>query len=297
VDRTAVDRPSMSEGETKLYDDRGQFLQAVKDGREIRDAGWNACRIVLTTQRVVLIADEKRAIAIDALEQVNDRFDVNQAAAGEGTYTALRADGTVYLVSTPDQDAFETALYKASLNNGILFVQHPAVEGGVVQSVEWTKAKVKISEEAIQLAMADGRKVVIDRGDIGDVGTDERTIKGQDRAVYEVEHTDEEGRSVETHLTGEPHHTAVIGALLEEGVERHRANLDLSGTEKQVIMALHSGVSPFDIPEFIGQDVGTVEGIFDQLLEYDVIEVERERTEVALTPQGRQVAGETIGDR
>jgi len=287
----------MSEGETKLYDDRGQYLLAQKDGREIRDASWNACRVVLTTQRVVMIADEKHTVAIDALEQVNDRFDVNQAAAGEGSYTAVRADETVYLVSVPEQDEFETALYKASLNNGILFVQHPAVEGGVVQSVEWTKAKVKISAEAINLAMADGQKVTIDRNDIGDVGTDERTIKGEERTVYEVEHTDAEGRSVETHVTGESHHTAVLGALLEEGVERHRANLDLSGTEKQVIMALHSGVSPFDLPEFVGMDVEKVEAIFDELVEYDVIEVERERTEVALTPQGRQAAGETIGDR
>ncbi|MCU4717946.1 CheF family chemotaxis protein [Halapricum hydrolyticum] len=286
----------MSEGEHKLYDERGQFMQAVKDGREIRDAGWNACRVVLTTDRVVLIGDEKRSIDIDALEQVNDRFDVNQAAAVEGSYTALRTDGTVFLVSAPDQSTFETALYKASLNNGILLVQHPAVEGGVVQNVEWTKAKVKISEEAIRLAMADGQKVTIDRDDIGDVGTDERTIDDRDRTVYEVEHT-EDGRSVETHLTGEPHHTAVIGALLEEGVERHRANLDLDGVEKQVIMALHSGVSPFDIPEFVDRDVERVEEIFDRLLEYDVIEVERERTEVALTPEGRQVAGETIGDR
>ena len=286
----------MSEGETKLYDDRGQFLLAQKDGREIRDAGWNACRVVLTTERIVLIADEKHVISIDALEQVNDRFDVNQAAAGEGSYTAVRSQDTVYLVSVPEQDEFETALYKASLNNGILLVQHPAVEGGVIQDTEWTKAKVKISTEAINLAMADGQKVVIDRDDIGDVETDERTVKDQDRTVYEVEHT-EDDRSVETHVTGEPHHTAVLGALLEEGVERHRANLDLSGTEKQVIMALHTGVSPFDIPDFVGQDVETVEEIFDELVEYDVIEVERERTEVALTPQGRQVAGETIGDR
>jgi helix-turn-helix protein len=62
-------------------------------------------------------------------------------------------------------------------------------------------------------------------------------------------------------------------------------------------MALHSGVSPFDIPEFVGADVERVEEIFDDLVEYDVIQVERERTEVALTAQGRQVAGEAIGDR
>ena len=286
----------MSGEEHKLFDDRGQFMQAVRDGREDHSADWGAARVVLTTERVVLIADEKNQIAIDELERVNDRVDVNQAAAGESSYTALRADGDVYLVSTGEQAEFETALYKASLNNGILLVQHPAVEGGVVQSVEWTKAKIKISEEDVRLAMADGQQVTIDRDDIGDVSTDERTIRDRERTVYEVEHT-EEGRSVETHITGETHHTAVLGSLLEEGVERHRANLDLSGTEKQVIMALHSGVSPFDIPEFVGLDVEKAEEIVDQLIEYDVVQVERERTEVALTPQGRQVAGEAIGDR
>ena len=286
----------MSEGEHKLYDDRGKYLQAVREGRELHDADWQACRVVLTNQRVVLIADDKRTMAIDDLERVEDRFDVNQAAASENSYTAMRSEDTVFLISTNEQDAFETALYKASLNNGILLVQHPAVEGGVVQSPEWTKAKIKITEDAVRLAMADGQQVTIDRNDIGDVGTDERTIHDQDRTVFEVEHT-EDGRSVETHVTGEPHHTAVLGALLEEGVERHRANLDLDSVEKRVIMALHSGVSPFDIPEFVGVDVDRTEEIFDQLIEYDVIEVERERTEVALTPEGRQVAGEAIGDR
>jgi len=286
----------MSEREHKHYDERGKYLHAVRDGRELNDADWNQCRVVLTNKRVVMIADGKRTMAIDDLERVDDRFDVNQNAATESSYTAMRTAENVFLISTPEQDEFETALYKASLNNGILLVQHPAVEGGVVQSVEWTKAKIKITEDAVRFAMADGQQVTIDRDDIGDVETDDRTIRDQDRTVFEVEHT-EEGRSVETHITGEPHHTAVLGALLEEGVERHKANLDLDSVEKRVIMALHSGVSPFDIPDFVGIEVEKAEEIIDQLIEYDVIEVERERTEVALTPQGRQVAGEAIGDR
>ncbi len=45
-------------------------------------------------------------------------------------------------------------------------------------------------------------------------------------------------------------------------------------------MALHSGVSPFDIPNFVGIDVEEIEEIFDRLIELDVISVLRERTEV-----------------
>jgi helix-turn-helix protein len=60
-------------------------------------------------------------------------------------------------------------------------------------------------------------------------------------------------------------------------------------------MALYSGVSPFAISDFVGIDVERVEEIYDELLELDVIEVVRERKEVALTPQGRRVAGEEMG--
>jgi len=88
----------------------------------------------------------------------------------------------------------------------------------------------------------------------------------------------------------------VLAQVLKEGVERNRADLDLGSVEKQVVTALHSGVSPFEIPEFVGSDVGEIEKIYDWLIELDVIEVVRERTEVKMTARGRSVAGDTMGE-
>ena len=102
---------------------------------------------------------------------------------------------------------------------------------------------------------------------------------------------------METYLSGREHHLSVLRQLLEEGAERNRADLDLTPIEQRVVMALYSGVSPFAISDFVGIEVEKVEEIYDQLIELDVIEVVRERQEVTLTPQGRKVAGEEMGEQ
>ncbi|WP_136689274.1 CheF family chemotaxis protein [Halorhabdus amylolytica] len=288
----------MSEDERKLMDDRGQFLQAVRGGREVQDADWTQCRIVLTTVRIVLVAEGKRTIPLDSITDVGGRYDVNQNAAGVASYVTIHVEGEdVLLLRAPEQDEFETDLYRAFVDNTIVYVQHPAVKGGVVQNADWQRAKIKLTDEALQLALSDGQYVTIDRDDIGDVETDEQTVDGSERRVFEVEHTDEEGTSVETNLTGEEEQVTILEEVLQEGAERNRANLDLSPVEQQIVMALHSGVSPFDLPEFVDSDVEEIEEIFDRLIELDVIETIRERTEVEMTSRGRQVASEEMGNQ
>ncbi|MFB6308528.1 MAG: CheF family chemotaxis protein [Haloarculaceae archaeon] len=286
----------MSETEKKITDTQGQYMQAVKNGQQLNNAGWNPCRIVLTTERLALIAEEKIQVPLSEIDRIGDRYDVNQQSAGVSSYVAFHVDDDVLLVSASDHEAFETDLYRATLNGQIILTQHPAVEGGVVQSNEWTKARTKISDAALRLALADGRAVTIEREDIGDLERDEKQVAGEERTVLEVEHT-EDGISVETHLAGEEFQATVLEMMLEESAQRVQADLDLSSTEKRVIMALHSGVSPFDIPGFVGISVEKTEEIFDRLIEFDVIEVERERTEVAMTTRGRRVAGERMGEQ
>ena len=270
----------MSDTEKKITDTRGQFMEAVQGGRELNDASWSACRIVLTTQRLVLIADGKRQIPLQSIDRIADRYDVNQASAGVSNYVALHVDEDVVLVSAGEHEAFETDLYRAALNGEIILVQHPAVEGGVVQDSEWTKGRMKVTDEALRLALADGQAVEIERADIGDLTIEEKTVSGEERTVI-----------------AEEFHATVLQVMLEESAERNQADLDLSSTERRVIMALHSGVSPFDIPSFVGIDVEQSEEIFDRLIELDVISVVRERTEVQLTTKGRRVAGENISEQ
>jgi len=280
--------------EKKIRDTQGTFLHAVRDGQDMLDAEWTDCRVVLTNKRVALVSDGKRSIPLADIDQFGGRVDVNQAAANVVNYTALHFDEDVVLVSTPEHEAFETDLYNALLDGEILFVKHPAVKGGVVRDSGWQKARIKVTDEVIRLAVADGERVEIERDDIGDAEEDERDVKGEDRLIVEVEHTDEEGISVETHVTGEREHASVLLKLVRKGFARTEANIDLDPTEKRVIMALHSGVSPFAIPEFVGISVEKTEAIFDRLIELDVIEVVRERTEVEITPEGRSVASESM---
>ncbi|MDS0259784.1 CheF family chemotaxis protein [Haloarcula sp. S1CR25-12] len=286
----------MSDTEKKIADTQGQYLQAVSQGQRLTDAEWRNCRVILTTERIALIADSKTQLALSDIDRIADRFDVNQQSAGVSEYVALHVGEDVFLVSASNHEAFQTDFYRASLDGAVVLVQHPALEGGVVQNSEWTKGRLKVSDEALRLAMADGQAVDIDRADIGDLTVEDKQVSGEERTVIQVEHS-EGDISVETHLAGEEFHATVLRTMLEDSAEQNRADLDLSSTEKRVIMALHSGVSPFDIPTFVGIDVEKTEAIFDRLIELDVISVLRERTEVALTTKGRRVAGDRMGEQ
>jgi helix-turn-helix protein len=286
----------MSDSEKKITDTQGQFMQVMESGRQLDDAQWHSSRIVLTNQRLVLISESKMTVPLESVQSIGGRYDINQRAAGVASYLALDLGDDVVLVSAAEHDEFETDFFHACLNGEILFAKHPAVEGGVVQSTEWAKARIKITDADIRLALSDGGLVTIDRDDIGEVEEDERVVSGEERTVVEVEHS-EDDISVETHLSGEDYDISVLKQVLEEGVERNRADIDLGPVEKQVVMALHSGVSPFDIPEFVGSDVEEIEEIYDRLIELDVIEVVRERTEVDMTAQGRSIAGESMGEQ
>ena len=287
----------MSDTERKIEDTQGKFMQAVKGGRELSDASWQQCRVVLTNQRIVLVADGKLSIPLSDIDRMGERYDVNQTAATESDYSTLYVGEDVILLTTSDHESFRTNFYRAILDNAVIYVQHPAVEGGVVQDTGWQRGRLKVTQEAVRMVLEDGQKFAIDRDDIGELETDEKVVADEQRAVIEVEHTDEAGTSVETHLSGRDHHISVLEQLLEEGAERNRADLDLDPVERRVVMALYSGVSPFAISEFVGIDVENVEEIYDRLIELDVIEVVRERTEVGLTARGRTIAGEAMGER
>jgi helix-turn-helix protein len=283
--------------EKKIEDTQGQYLHAVKNGREINDATWQQCRVILTDERIVLVADGKIAVPLTEIDEMGGRYDVNDQAASETNYSTLHVGDDILLVTTSDHETFETNFYRAFLDGAVVYVKHPAVVGGVIQGAEWQRGRLKVTKETVRMVLEDGQKFVIDRSDIGEMEIDQRQVAGEQRSVIEVEHSDDDGTSMETYLSGREHHLSVLKQLLEEGAERNRADLDLDPIERRVVMALYSGVSPFAISDFVGIDVEKVEEIYDQLLELEVIEVVRERKEVSLTAQGRKVAGEAMGEQ
>jgi helix-turn-helix protein len=287
----------VSEGEQKVADARGKFAQVIKNERKLSDAAWTGGRIILSNRRLVLAGSEgKRAIPLGAITGVGGRYDLNQEIARVSDYVALQLDDGVVLVAPEDRERFETALFRVLLDREMLLAKHPAVEGGVVQDVEWHKARLKLEEETLALAMADGTFVEIDLDDVGQVEEGERTVIDEKRRVVEVAHV-EGGTSVETYLAGPARRCSFVETLLGRGAERNQASLDLDEAEKEVLMALYSGVSPFEISDFVGMDVETVEETFERLIDLDVLEEVRVRREVALTTRGRNLASESINEQ
>jgi len=140
-----------SNSETKIGDTQGKYLHAIKNGQEITDAEWQQCRVVLTSERFILVTDGKISVPLDDIDQMGERYDVNDNAAAESNYSTLYVSDDVLLVSTGDHEAFQTNFYRAILDGAVIYVQHPAIVGGVVQNTEWQRGRLKVT--------AQGRKV------------------------------------------------------------------------------------------------------------------------------------------
>ena len=289
----------MQPDETKVADTRGRFLRALRDGRELNDATWANGRILLSNRRLVLAGTGgKRTFPLSAIDRVGGRFDVNQRVATVSDYLALQFDGgnDVVLVAPAEYEEFELKLYDALLSTTKFLIRHPAVEGGVVQDTEWEVGRVKVGVDAVSLATVAGTFVEVRLDDIGDTEMGRRTVQDEQREVIEVEHSDE-STSVETYISGPERAVGILRSLLRIGDEQTETSLDLSHQDKQVLMALYSGVSPFDIPDFLGIDVDQVEDLFVRLIDHDVLDEVRVRHEVELNARGRSIAADAIDEQ
>jgi helix-turn-helix protein len=286
------------EGEHKITDTQGKFLQVVKNGRKLNDPDWTSGRILLSNKRLVLAGNSgKRSIPLSDVKGLKGRYDVNQAVASVSDYLSVEFDNNVVLIGTNvDIEEFETDVYGALLNQKMILTKHPAVEGGVVQDTDWEKARIKISEGMVNVAIASGTFVGVELDDIGSVERATRTVKGEQRTVLEVEHTQGD-TSVQTYVSGKTRRCALLESLFLKGERKNEGGVELDEVEKEVLMALYSGVSSFEIPDFLGMDVDEVEEIFERLIEVDVLEEVRKRREVSLKTRGRNIASESINEK
>jgi len=289
----------MSESEYKIADGSGKFLQAVKDGRRLKDAQWSKGRILLSNKRIVLAGnDGKRNLPLSEVQSLSGRYDVNQTVAEVGDYVSIRmSTESVVLVSLGgNTETFENKLYGALLDQTELQVKHPAVEGGVVTDEEFERARIKVDEAELSVAMSNGSFVSVDLDDVGSAEAASLDVDGEKKPVLKVEHTVDQDTSVQTYFATDSHTASILESLLTKEAEKSQGSVELSETEKRVLMALYSGVSSFEIPDFLGMDVDEVEDIFERLIEVDVLEEVRKRREVTMKTRGRNIASEAINE-
>ncbi|MWV63626.1 chemotaxis protein CheF1 [Halorubrum sp. JWXQ-INN 858] len=285
------------EGEHKIADTEARFAVAVRDGRSVNDVSWVPGRVLLSNRRLILADnDGKRTVPLSKLQGLGGRHDANQSITRVSNYVSFDLGEQVLLVAAADHDGFERDVYRALLDQRTLLAKHPAVAGGVVQETEWEQARVKIDENGLSAALEGGAFVEFDLDDISGLDAARRTVAGEKKPVIEVSHTDG-GTSIETHLAGRPDRVRFVEAWLRKGEERSSTNVDLSDRDREVLMALYSGVSPFEIPAFLGLDVDVAEETFERLIELDVVEQVRVRREVSLNSRGRNIASEAMNEQ
>ncbi len=284
--------------ERKLADSTGKFVRVVRDGRKVADLEWLSGRILLSNRRLVLASSEgKRTIPLSNISSLKNRRDADNAMAPVSGYFSVQVGADVHLVAPSDVDEFEAALYDALVDDEVVLVRHPAVEGGVVRDTEWERGQLSVGPATVGIGVASGQFVEVEVEDVGGVDVGERNVRGSTRRVLEVEHTVEDGTSVQTHVSGSSQHVAVLESLVSKGPTVDVEDIDLSDAERQVLMALYSGVSPFEIPGFVGMDVEDVEAVFDRLVETGVLREKRVRREVRLKARGRNIASEATADQ
>jgi len=288
---------SNGDAEYKITDIQARFAVAVREGRAMNDVSWTPGRVLLSNRRLILAGnDGKRTVPLSRLEGLGGRHDSNQSIARVSNYVSFDLGEQVLLVAAADHEGFERDVYRALLDQQTLMAKHPAVEGGVVQETGWEQARVKIDENGLGAALEGGAFVEFDLDDISGVDAAKRTVDGEKQPVIEVSHTDD-GTSIETHLAGSSRLMRFVEAWLRKGEQRSTANVDLSSRDREVLMALYSGVSPFEIPAFLGSDVDAVEETFERLIELEVVEEVRVRREVALNSRGRNIASEAMNEQ
>jgi helix-turn-helix protein len=285
-------------GERKLADSTGKFVQVVRDGRKVADLEWLSGRILLSNRRLVLASgDGKKTIPLSKIRSLKNRRDADNAMAPVSGYFSVQVGADVHLVAPTDIDEFEKGLYGALVDGEVVLVKHPAVEGGVVRDTEWEKGRLSVDPAEVGIGVASGQFVAVEVDDVGGVDVTEKSVLGSTRRALEVEHTVDDGTSVQTHVSGSSQDVAVLESLVSKGPTADVDDIDLSDAERQVLMALYSGVSPFEIPDFVGMDVDDVEAVFDRLVETGVLSEKRVRREVRLKARGRNIASEAIADQ
>jgi hypothetical protein len=251
---------------------------------------------------------------------------------GRGDTAPFRVGNNLLVVQLAEASDLETAYHRAVLSGQSVWSRYePPSSVGTERPKDWERTEVRLSESGLVVLFDDETEVGVEYESITDWAVETRYIEGATRPVVEVAYagessTDEEiegdwqlnitGNGSETteedwrlDLTGKPAQCRTLRTVLEasrrsgetgreaatpseptNGVAGERAAL--SEVEREVLSALDSGISSFEVPRVVGLSVEKTEGVFQELRRKGCLELVRRRSEVSLTADGRRRAEE-----
>lgn len=287
----------MSEQERKRLDTTGRYWQVARDEEPPHDIGWRYARVLLSTHRLVLADnDGKHTIVLSNVDHVERR---TSDETTDASYLKTRVDSDVYFVATTDLESFERRLCESILDGEVLLVAHDDAasdaerDGEPGNDQDWRSAQLDVEDCVATIAFEDGTFGRVDVDSVTEVERTERVIDSERHVVLQSEHTDS-GASDTWSFAGTERQCSVLQSMLQRGAEKNFADVELDEDERDVLIALYSGISSLDVPEFVGMDLDRVEAIYDRLVERDLVQEVRSRREVALNPSGRDVASDSM---
>ena len=295
--------------EVKIEDIIGEFISPVAiDEKRFLDATWLPGRIILSNKNIWLIGkDRRRKISLSTIFDISGRFDISDSIRVTPYYLTVKHlspknETIVSLITSGKKEDFERfrlSLYEIMLNRKILLVKYPVKKGGVVQKdVKWEKAQIAVKNSKVRIVTESGKMIRIDLDKIQLVKKEEREINNEMKKVLDIQFSEEEEDmefAVECYIHGKESTINILHSFIFGSFDKVTADISLSESEKQIIMSLYTGVSPFEIPSFIGMDVNEVEEIYDRLIQLGVLKEVRKRKEVFLTTRGKNLASDALG--
>lgn len=278
----------MSDQERKLIDMAGQFALATAGDRE-PNLDWTPARLLLSTRRLVIAeGSDRTTIPLGDIEAIQHQHRTDATEVGPPSIR-LRIGDDVLLVAPDEIDPFERRLYEAILDGvEILYAQYTDASDDTAYG-NWRRGHVTIEDGEVVIIEENRAQIHLAPSDISSVEMTERTIGDTDRDVVEIIHD-----GTATAIAGTRRTRTGVVSLLTRGHDATADPIDLDDDEKEVLLALYSGVSPFELPTVIERDVDHVESIYAELVDRGVLEEIRRRREVELSDRGRNLASEAM---
>ncbi|MFP3945550.1 MAG: CheF family chemotaxis protein [Archaeoglobaceae archaeon] len=296
--------------ESKITDDIGKFISPISsDDKRFRDAKWIPGRIILSNKNIWMIGkDRKKKIPLKTIFDIGGRFDISNEVKSMPHYILVKHHGPneenkSSLVTVNDKNKFERLkekLMEILLNKRIVYVKYPVKKGGVIQqNIKWEKAQIAIKKNKLRMVTESKKFIKIDLDKIQLAKKEDREVNQETKKVLDIQFSEVEDNqefSVECYVYGKENTLNILNNFIFGSFDKVTADIKLSESEKQIIMSLYTGVSPFEIAGFIGMDVDKVEEVYDRLIELGVLKEVRKRKEVILTTRGKNLASEALSE-